>query len=65
MNIHNSATAVALLTKITITANFSFYYAPTGVQSIVISVSVCLIIGLSVGPFAYLKNHVSEFHQVV
>ena len=37
---------------------------PVGVKSIVISVSMCLSVCLSVRPVTYLKNHTSKFHQI-
>jgi len=42
-------------------SDFSNYFAPVGVQSIVISGSVCLSVCLLVRS-AYLNNHNIKFH---
>ena len=38
-----------------------FFFAAVGVQSIAISVSVCLSVSLFVSPLAYLKNTPPNF----
>jgi len=40
---------------------FYVYFAPVEVQSIAISVSVCLSVCL----LAYFKHHMSKFHQIL
>jgi len=40
------------------------YFGPGGVRSIAIRVSVCLSVGLSVFPIAYISRTTSEFRKI-
>ena len=42
-----------------------YYFAPGGVQSIAISVSECLSVGLSTCSLAHLKKHVQTSQNVL
>jgi len=64
LNVQNTTVTSSVYTVKAFASGKLNYSPPGGVRSIAINVSVCLSVGLSVFPLVYLKNHMSEFHEI-